>query len=148
MIGPPSLYQGTRSSRQRGRTTNWEWLPLFGRTFKVEASWVATPNLLTFQLVMGYKQFYEMGMYIPPNDTAGVDVLWAAWHACPDGCILIVMGDLNINFEHTRDEREEVIANLLDKINLIDSTCKFCLRQCWFQSARRKWSWQQKWMGR
>jgi hypothetical protein len=116
--------------------------------FEVKVACVVTPNLLTFQLVTGYERFYAMGVYIPPNNTTGVNVLRAAWHACPDGCAPIVTGDLNINFKHPRDEREEAIADLLDKINLIDLTCKFCLRQCWLQSARRRWTWQQKQMGR
>jgi hypothetical protein len=93
-------------------------------SFEVEAARVVTPNLLTFQLVTGYKRFYVMGIYIPPNDTTGVDALRAAWNACPDGCAPIVMGDLNICFEHPCNEREEAIANLLNKINLIDSSCK------------------------
>jgi hypothetical protein len=37
---------------------------------------------------------------------------------------------------------------LLDKIHLVDLSCKFCLRQCWLQSARRRWTWQQKRTGR
>jgi hypothetical protein len=47
-------------------------------SFEVEVACVVTPNLLTFQLATGYKRFYVMGIYIPPNDTTGVDVLWAA----------------------------------------------------------------------
>jgi hypothetical protein len=113
-------------------------------SFNVEAACVATPNLLTFQLITGYKWFYVMGIYIPLNDTTGVDARWAAWHACPNDCIPIVMGDLNINFEHPCDEREEAISNLLDMINLIDSTHKFCLWQCRMQTARRRWTWHQK----
>jgi hypothetical protein len=109
---------------------------------------VVTPNLLTFQLITGYEQFYVMGIYIPPNNTTGVDALWAAWNACPDSCAPIVIGDLNICFEHPRDEQEEAIANLLDKINLVDLSCKFCLRRCWMQLARRRWTWRQKWTGR
>ena len=35
-------------------------------SFEVEAATVATPNLLTFQLVTGYERFYVMGIYIPP----------------------------------------------------------------------------------
>ena len=38
------------------------------------------------------------------------------------GCKPIVMGDLNINFGFPRDEREEIIVDLLDKINLIDTS--------------------------
>jgi hypothetical protein len=116
-------------------------------SFKEEAACIATPNLLNFQLITGYKQFYVMGIYIPPNDTMGVDVLWAVWHACPDNCVPIVMGDLNINFEHPRDKWEEAIANLLDKINLIDLTCKFCLWRFWMQMARGRCTWCQKRMG-
>jgi hypothetical protein len=107
-------------------------------SFEVEAARVVTPNLLTFQLITGYKRFYVMGIYIPSNNTMGVDVLWAAWSACPDGCALIVMGDLNISFEHPCDGREEAIANLLDEIILVGSSRKFCLRQCRMQLARRR----------
>ncbi len=114
----------------------------------MEAACVVTPNLLTFQLVTGCKRFYVMGICIPPNKTTGVDALWAAWNACPDGCAPIVMGDLNINFKHPRDEREEAIANLLDEINLVDLSCKFFLWQCWLKLARRRWTWHQKRMGR
>ena len=35
-------------------------------SFEVEAANVVTPNLLTFQLVMGYERFYVMRIYIPP----------------------------------------------------------------------------------
>jgi hypothetical protein len=117
-------------------------------SFEAEAACVVTPNLLTFQLVTGYKRFYVMGIYIPPNDTTGVDALWAAWNACPDGCAPILMGYLNTSFKHPRNEREEAIANLLDKINLVDSSRKFCLRQCQMQLARRRWTWRQKLTGR
>ncbi len=65
-------------------------------SFEMEAARVVTPNLLTFQLVTGYKRFYVMGTYIPSNDTTGVDALWAAWKACPDDYAPIVMG----GFEH------------------------------------------------
>ena len=56
------------------------------------------PNLLTFQLITGDKQFFCMGVYIPPTDTMGVEDLWAAWEACPAGCTPLVLGDLNIDF--------------------------------------------------
>ncbi len=71
---------------------------------------------------MGYKQFYVMGTYIPPNDTTGVDALHAAWALCPTNCIPLVLGNPNINFEHPRDAQEEQITNLLDKINLVDTS--------------------------
>jgi len=58
------------------------------------------------------------------------------------------MGDLNINVEHPRDEREAALADLLDEINLVDTSRKFNLRQCSFQKARRRWTWRQKGSGR
>ena len=37
------------------------------------------------------------------------------------------MDNLNINIEHPYNEREVAIASLLDKINLVDMSCKFTL---------------------
>ncbi len=59
----------------------------------------------------------------------------------------MVTGDLNVNFKHPREEQEEAIADLLDKINLVDLTRKFCLRQCRLQLARRRWTWWHERMG-
>ena len=58
------------------------------------------------------------------------------------------MGDLNINVEHPHDEREATLADLLDKINLVDTSRKFNLRQCSFQKARKRWTWRRKRRGR
>ena len=60
----------------------------------------------------------------------------------------IPVGNLNINAEHPRDEREATLADLLDKINLVDTSRKFNLRQCSFQKARKRWTWRQKRCGR
>jgi hypothetical protein len=37
-----------------------------------------------------------------------------AVEACPTGCKLLIMGDLNVNVRFPGDEREEVIIDLLD----------------------------------
>jgi hypothetical protein len=117
-------------------------------SFKVEAEKNVTPNLLIFQLVTGYKQFYVMGAYIPSNDTTGVDVLRMAWASCLTNCIPLVLGDLNINFEHSQDARQEQITNLLDKTNLVNTSQKISLRWCKMQTAKKQWTWQQKRIGR
>ncbi len=104
--------------------------------FEVEATRVVTPNLITFQLVVtGDKRYYVIGIYIPPNDTGGGDDLWAAWEVCPANCTPIIMGGLNINVKHPSDEQEAAIADLLDKINLDDTSRKFNLWRCSFQKA-------------
>ena len=71
---------------------------------------------MTFQVEMGDVRFYVIGVYIPPDCRTGVDDLRRAWDACPQGCKPIVLGG---------DEREEIIVDLLNKINLIDSSCRF-----------------------
>jgi len=79
--------------------------------FEVESAKILTPNLLTFQFVTGDERFYCMGIYLPPADTMGVEDLRAAWEACPEGCMPLVLGDLNVNFSEPRDERDEVIRD-------------------------------------
>ena len=93
--------------------------------YKVELARIVTPNLLTFQLVTGNKQFYCMGIYIPPTNTMGVDDLQVAWEACPTGCVPIVLGDLNIDFRDPRNKREELIADLHNDINLVDTSKRY-----------------------
>ena len=83
------------------------------------------PNIATFQVATGDERFYVIRIYIPPDCNKGVDDLRAAWDACLQECKPVVLGDLNINFGFPRDKWEEVIIDLLDKINLIDTTHRF-----------------------
>jgi hypothetical protein len=116
--------------------------------YEVELVCIVTPNLLTFQLATGSKRFYCMGIYIPPTDTMGVDNLWAAWEACPMGCVPVILGDLNINFRDPRNEREELIVDLLDNINRVDMPRQYTPRRPRKQSTRTQWTWRHKREGR
>ena len=69
-----------------------------------------------------------MGIYIPPTDMMGVDNLQAAWEVCSTACVPIVLGDLNINFRDLRNKREDLIVDLLDDINLVDTSKQFTPR--------------------
>ena len=60
------------------------------------------------------------------------------------GCKPIVMGDLNINFGFPRNEWEEIIVDLLDEINLIDTSRWFPLRTPQRATIRARWTWSQK----
>ena len=111
---------------------------------EIELARIVTPNLLTFQLVTGNEQFYCMGIYIPPTDAMGVEDLWAAWEACPVGCIPLVLGDLNINFGEPRNKQEELIVDLLDDINIVDTPRRFTPRQPHKQLIRAWWTWRHK----
>jgi hypothetical protein len=80
------------------------------------------PHLSTHH---GQQAILLHGSLHPPIDTLGVEDLRSAWKACPIGCTPIILGDLNINFWDTREEREEQIVDLLDKINMTDTSRKF-----------------------
>ncbi len=99
-------------------------------------------------MVTGDERFYCSGIYIPPTDTMGVEDLRAAWEACPEGCIPIVLGDLNVDFRDPCDERDELVVDLLDKINLVDTSRKFSPRQPRKQSTRARWTWRHRRDGR
>ena len=102
------------------------------------------PNIMTFQLATGDEQFYVIGIYIPPDCNKGVDDLQRAWDVCPQGCKPIGLGDLNINYGFPRDKREELIVNLCNNINLIDTSRSFRLRTPHRASTRARWAWSQK----
>ena len=101
------------------------WRELENLGFLVKAVNIVSPNVLTFQLVTGGVQFYVMGAYIPPNDTTGVDDLRNAWDRCPTNCKPLVLGDFNINFGSLHSEQEEIIVDLVDKIELANISRKF-----------------------
>jgi hypothetical protein len=90
---------------------------------------IVSPNLLTFQLVTGEERYFVMGAYIPPADTTGVDDLRTAWAARPANCKPLLLGDLNIDFRTPRTEREEIIADFLDEINVVDTSRRFHQRK-------------------
>ncbi len=112
--------------------------------YELELVCILTPNLLTFQLVTGNKQFYCMGIYIPPTNTMGVEDLQVAWEACPAGCASIVLGDLNIDFRDPRNKREELIVNLLNNTNIVDALRQFVPQQPRRQSTQARWTWRHK----
>jgi hypothetical protein len=97
--------------------------------FKVKVVNIVSPNVLMFQLVMGGVNFFVMGAYIPPADTTGVDDLRDAWATkCPANCKPLLLRDLNINFGFPCSEREEIIADLLNEMNLANMSHKFLQR--------------------
>ena len=66
-----------------------------------------------------------MGAYIPPADMTGLDDLLTAWAARPTNCKPLLLGDFNIDFRNPRTEQEEIIADFLDEINVVDTSRMF-----------------------
>jgi hypothetical protein len=112
--------------------------------FEVKLVLFHGPNILTFQLTTRDEQIYIVRTYIPPNCTRGVEDIHRAAEACPAGCKLLIMGDLNINARFPRDKWEEVIVDLLDELGLVDSSRGYCLRTPRRTATRARWTWSQK----
>ena len=74
----------------------------------------------------------------------GVEDLRAAWEACPDDCMPLVLGDLNINFGKPRNKRDKVICDLIDNIDLVDASRRHTPCRPRRQLTRARWTWQQK----
>jgi hypothetical protein len=74
----------------------------------------------------------------------GVEDLRAAWEACPDDCMPLVLEDLNINFSDPRDKRDEVIRDLIDDADLVNASRRYTPCHPRRQSTRARWTWRQK----
>jgi hypothetical protein len=74
----------------------------------------------------------------------GVEDICQATEACPAGCKLLVMEDLNINVRFHHDKREEVIINLLDELCLVDLSRGYRLQTPQKTATRARWRWSQK----
>ncbi len=112
--------------------------------FEVEAVTIVSPNLLTFQLVMGEERYFVIGAYIPPADTTGVDDLRTAWAARSTNCKPLLLGDFNIDFRNPRTEREEIIVDFLAEINVVDTSRMFIQRKGKQQGPGARWTWRQR----
>ena len=55
------------------------------------------------------------------------------------------MGDLNTNVGFPRDEREEVIVDLLDEYNVTDSSRRFMMRSPRRFGRHLRFTWSRKW---
>ena len=106
--------------------------------FEVEETRAWGPNVMTSQLVTGRNRFYVVGGYIPPSDLTTLAQIQKAWDQCPKGCIPLFLGDLNINLESPRDERDEQIAEECDFRELEDMSRNFL--QPRRRRARGRWS--------
>ena len=95
--------------------------------FIVEEQCTRGANIITCQLVTGKGRYCVIGCYISPHDTATVDDIEKAIHECLRGCIPMLMGDLNINFEDPRDARDDKVTEILDAQNFFDTSR--CFRQ-------------------
>ena len=112
------------------------------RHYKVEETRIESANVLSFRVVSGELKFYVVGCYIPPSDLTTLDQVRAAWARCPKGFRPLLLGDLNLNLESPRDERDAEIAAQVDHMDLADMTQHFLQRRR--RRTRGRWTWRHR----
>jgi hypothetical protein len=114
--------------------------------YKVEETRIWGPNVISLHLMMGSTRFFVVGCYIPPSNLETLAYIDKAWRKCPKGAHPILVGDLNLNLQAPRTEREETIAEQVDAMNLVDMSRHFCQRLG--NRLRGRWTWQMRRKGR
>ena len=100
-----------------------------GGDYEVEETKIWGPNVLAFRLITGGADYYVVGCYIPPSDLATLEQVKAAWAHCQKDFIPLLVGDLNINLEFPRDERDGIILEQCDAWDLTDMAAQFRQRR-------------------
>ena len=86
------------------------------------------PNALAFRMITAGADYYVVGCYIPPHDLGTLEKVKAAWAECPKGFIPMLIGDMNIDLDSPRDDREETIAEQCDAWDITDMAAQFWQR--------------------
>ena len=116
--------------------------------YKVKETKIWGPNVISLHLMMGATQFFVVGC-ISPRTT------WRHWCVSTKpgasglrapGAHPILVGDLNVNLRAPRTEREEMIAEQVDAMDLVDMSRYF--RQRSGKRLRGRWTWQMRREGR
>ena len=75
------------------------------------------PNVVSFLLTLGARQWYIVGAYVPPNNMPAVNCVEQALRSDSKGLEMILMGDLDVRLVYPRDEHEEDLAMaLVDRV--------------------------------
>ena len=90
----------------------------------------------------GTTRYYIVGCYIPPNDKTTLTHIEQAWMACLKGFLPFVFRGLNTNLAAPRNERDEMIAEQVDTMNMVDMSSHFCQR--WGENFHGRWTWRMR----
>ena len=86
-----------------------------------------------------------VGAYLPPSDLlTSFRVMERALNQIPKGCILMVLGDFNVNLDEPRNEQEAEIAATMDSLGLACATKQFRVRAHRRRALRGGWSWRRR----
>ena len=98
--------------------------------FAVEAVRQFGPNVVSFQLATGARQWYIIGCYLAPDNTSTIESVVAALKKRPRGTALLVAGDLNTKLsDPENDGRGTEIAAALTEAGIEDLAAHLLPRQ-------------------
>ena len=107
----------------------------------VEAVEKFGPNIIGFQLVMGARRWYIVGVYLAPDDTETMERVTEAIRSRPRRVELLVAGYFNADLATPEgDRRSEAIATSLATEGLEDMVRHFLpreMRWCWYHRTCR-----------
>jgi hypothetical protein len=97
--------------------------------FQVEAQRKHGPNVISFIITTGKRQYRIIGAYIPPTDTTTLFYISEACNRFP-GQPIILMGDINTDLRsHTPNNRYTEIMALISTLGLEDMSEHFIQRK-------------------
>ena len=73
--------------------------------FAVEAVREYRPNVMSFEVATGARQWYIIGCYLDPDDTSSIECVVTALGDRPKCTALVVEGDLNTDLEDSENDR-------------------------------------------
>ena len=85
--------------------------------------------MLALWVITNDADYYVVECYIPPKDLGTLEQVKATWAQCPTGFIPLQLGELSINFDTPRDERDGIIAKQCDAWELTDMAAQFKQRR-------------------
>ena len=112
-----------------------------GADFAIEEVRPYGPNFISFDVVIGRRQWYIIGCYLAPDDARTIEQVVTALSNQPRGTALIVAGDINTGLgDMAYDKRGTAIAAAITEAGLEDMTAHFLPRKGKGRRERRTWS--------
>ena len=92
----------------------------------------------------GTDRYYAVGCYIPPFHLAWTTIatIKQVMAEMPKGCTPLIVGDLNVDLDNPRDDRDEVVAEAMDALDVSCLTRHFGQRRG--RLIRGRWTWRQR----
>ena len=109
---------------------------------KLENGKVRGPNTVTCEVQTGEARYYVVGCYLPPSDKEGknLDDVVDALDKMPEGCIPMLLGDLNVDLDVPWNEQEAKVAAAMDHHGMVCASKHFTVRRRKRCKLRGRWT--------